>query len=90
MKHTILFLLLCSLALLWTGCAEEEAPTRTCVKCGNPATTTLSGPAEILQSYGISLADCVEITSNIYSVYVCDSCVGPVAEDPLLKDSGWY
>ena len=83
MKRNILFLviLLCCFATMFTGCTENTKTQPLCVKCGETATTTLSGPADIIQKNGISLSDCKQITSNIYSVSVCDSCVGPVAEN---------
>lgn len=62
-----------------TGCTEYTEEHLN-VKCGGTATTTLSGPADIMEKNGISILDCNQITSNIYSAYVCDSCVGPVVE----------
>ena len=89
MKHKIIFsLLLTFLLILFTGCTEPESePKSSCVKCGNTATTTLVGPADIIQKNGISLSDCTTITSNIYSAPVCNSCVGPVAE--IKPDAGF-
>ena len=66
---------------MFTGCTENTKTQPLCVKCGRTATTTLSGPADIIQKNGLSLSDCKQITSNIYSASVCDSCVGPVAEN---------
>lgn len=89
MKRNLLclVLLLCGFAMMCTGCAEDTKTEHICVKCGGTATTTLSGPADILQKNGISIGDCRQITSNIYSAYVCDSCVGPVAE--IKPDAGF-
>ena len=78
-RNIVIFVLLLGcLTMMCIGCASTEEQHR-CVKCGGIATTTLSGPAEILQKNGISISDCEQITSNVYSAYVCDSCVGPVA-----------
>lgn len=90
MKRNILFLvlLLCCFTIILTGCTEDtKMEQHRCVKCGGTATTTLSGPAEIIQKNGISLINCRQITSNIYSAYVCDSCIGPVAE--IKPDAGF-
>lgn len=87
MKRNILFLVIivCCFAIMLTGCTEDTKTQDTktqplCVKCGGTATTTLSGTADIMQKSGISISDCKHITSNVYSAYVCDSCLGPVAE----------
>ena len=82
MKRNVLFLVLvlCCFAIMFTGCTEDTKTEQLCVKCGGTATTTLSGPADIIQKNGISLSDCKQITANVYSAYVCDSCIGPVAE----------
>ena len=80
MKRNILLLIviLCCFAVMCTGCKEDAK--HLCVKCGGIATTTISGPASIMEGNGISVSDCKQITSNVYSAYICDSCVGPVAE----------
>lgn len=82
MKRNMLFLILlsCFFMIICTGCAEETNTKQLCVKCGRTATTTLSGPADIMQKNGISISDCKQITSNVYSAPICDSCTGPVAE----------
>lgn len=90
MKRNILLsvLFLCCFLVLFTGCEEEDTVTEhLCVKCGKTATTSLSGPADILQKNGISISDCQHIASDIYSAYVCDSCVGPVAT--IKPDAGF-
>lgn len=89
MKRNLLFLVLvlCCFAIMLTGCTEDKKVENLCVKCGGKATTTLSGPADIMQKNGISLSDCKQITSNVYSAYVCDSCIGPVAE--IKPDAGF-
>ncbi len=89
MKRSILFLviLMCCFAIMLTGCTENEEPQPLCVKCGGTATTTLAGPAGIIQKYGISISDCTLIASDIYSAPVCDSCRGPVAE--IKPDAGF-
>lgn len=76
----LLVLLICCFTIMCTGCTEDTNTEHLCVKCGDAATTTLSGPADIMQKNGISISDCKQITSNVYSAYVCDSCIGPVAE----------
>lgn len=89
MKRNILFLviLICCFMIMFTGCTEDTKTQPLCVKCGGTATTTLSGPADIIQKNGISLSDCTQITSSVYSASVCDSCVGPVAE--IKPDAGF-
>ncbi len=88
MKHNIiLILLLCSFGIMFAGCAEDTRTEQLCVKCGGTATTTLSGTAGIMQKNGISISDCKQITSNIYSASVCDSCVGYVAD--IKPDAGF-
>lgn len=89
MKRNILFLviLMCCFAIMFTGCTKNEEPQPLCVKCGEEATTTLSGPADILQKNGISISDCTQITSNIYSAYICNSCIDPVSE--IKPDAGF-
>lgn len=89
MKRNIilLILLLCCIAIICTGCTENAKTEHLCVKCGKTATTTLSGPADIMQENGISISNCKQITSNVYSAYVCDSCVGRVAE--IKPDPGF-
>ena len=79
-KYNLMLLLLLScFVIVLIGCTSNTNKN-VCVKCGNTATTTLSGGADIMQKNGISIKDCKEITSNVYSAYVCDSCVGPVAD----------
>ena len=83
MKRTILWfiLILCSLALLLTGCAQSTPnETARCAKCGGTATTTLSGTDSMMQDYGIPLSKCTLIADNIYSAQVCGSCIGPVVD----------
>ena len=89
MKRSILFslLLICCFTIFCTGCTEDTKTEHLCVKCGKTATTTLSGPADIMQENGISISNCKQITSNVYSAYVCDSCVGPVAK--IKPDAGF-
>ncbi len=89
MKRNILFflVLMCCLATMLMGCTEDTKTEHRCVKCGGTATTTLSGPADIMQKNGISISDCEQITSNVYYAYVCDSCIGPVAE--IKPDAGF-
>ncbi len=80
-KSLCVALLLCFFLALFTGCTEDEKKTEAvCVKCGGIATTVLSGPADIMEKNGISLSACSQITSDVYAAYVCESCVGPVAE----------
>ena len=80
-RNIILFvLILCSFVFSCTGCTEDAQIAHRCVKCGKIATTTLSGAKEIMQGYGISIGDCRQVTSNVYSAYVCDACAGPVVE----------
>ena len=88
MKHSILLvLLLCSFAIMFTGCTNDTKIEQFCVKCGKTATTTISGPAGIMQKNGISISDCKQIASSVYSASVCDSCVGSVAE--IKPDAGF-
>ena len=89
MKRNILFLffLLCCFAMVCTGCTEDTKTEQLCVKCGGTATTILSGPADIMQKNGIAISDCTQITSNVYSASVCNSCVGHVAE--IKPDAGF-
>lgn len=65
------------------GCSGTGNTASNCVKCGNPSTYTLCGPAEQMLSEGISLNKCTQVTSNVYSAPLCDSCMGPVAESPF-------
>lgn len=83
----VLVLLLCCFVIMCTGCTDDTKVKKICVKCGRTATTTLCGPADIMQKNGISISDCRQITHNIYSASVCDSCVGPVAE--IKPDAGF-
>ncbi len=81
MKRNIFILALCCLIIVFTGCAKSEPKqVARCVKCGNTATSTLMGPAEILRKNGISISQCDLVTGNVYSAPICDSCTGPVAE----------
>lgn len=82
MKRNIMFLILFiyCFVIMFTGCTEATKTQQRCVKCGNPATTSLMGPADIIRKNGISVSSCKEITSGVYSASVCDSCVGHVAE----------
>lgn len=88
MKRNIMVLLLCCFVMMCTGCTEDTKTEHRCVKCGGTATSTLSGPADIMQNNGISISDCKEITSLVYSAYVCDSCVGRVAK--VKPDAGFF
>ena len=85
----ILFLLICCISIILCSCTETEdkKTEKLCVKCGKTATTTLSGPSEILKKNGIDISQCKRITSSVYSAPVCDSCVGPVAE--IKPDAGF-
>lgn len=78
-KILILSLLVCFCTTCFTACQKQEEQ-HFCAKCGAIATTTLSGPADIIEKNGISITQCTQITSDIYTAYVCQSCVGLVAE----------
>ena len=87
MKRKLLSLALtlvcCSVMI--TGCAGDTTPQKTtlkttCAKCGKTATTTMYGPAKLLQDSGIPLSACNKVTGEMYSADVCGSCVGLVAE----------
>jgi len=82
MKRNMLFglLLIFCFVILCTGCTDNAKAEQACVKCGNTATTVLSGPADIMTKNGISIADCKQVTSIVYSAPICDSCLGPVAK----------
>jgi len=80
-KLLLSFLLILSSLLLF-GCTETtklEPLVNYCAKCGDVATTSLSGPTDILLKNGIPLSKCKPITSNVYAAYLCDACLGPVA-----------
>lgn len=84
-KKIILSIFIC-LVMLFVGCTQENQKETLCVKCGAVATTTLSGPADIMAKYGISTNKCTQITTSVYSAPVCDTCVtnmGPVVENPF-------
>ncbi len=86
-KTMVLVLFLCCFVIMCAGCTEDEKTEQLCMKCGGIATATLSGNADTMQKNGISISDCKQITSDIYSVSVCDSCIGPVAE--IKPDAGF-
>ncbi|MBQ3088055.1 MAG: hypothetical protein IJC36_00300 [Clostridia bacterium] len=75
--------------LLCVGCTTDDGVNTEslCVKCGGTATTTLTGPADIIEKNGISISECTQITSSIYSAPICDYCLGPVAE--IKPDAGF-
>lgn len=75
MKIKILAGLIISILLFsFIGCVEKKSETA-CVKCGKEATCTISGTANDMTSEGISLNKCSNITSNIYTAHLCDSCL---------------
>ncbi len=78
-KIILFFLSIYCFSLIFVGCTENTEKNF-CVKCGKIATTTLSGPEETMESNGISISECTQITANVYTAYVCNSCIGPVAE----------
>lgn len=82
MKRSVIgiCLLLSILLTILTGCTSESNEFTPCAKCGNRATTTISGPEYILQQNGIPISKCKKVTSNVYTAYVCNSCVGRVAD----------
>lgn len=82
-KYFALFII--CFAIILSGCEGEEK--KVCAKCGGEATTTLSGPAKIIESHGISLSKCEQITSGVYTAHVCNSCIGPVVE--ITPDAGY-
>ena len=77
---TLLALICISALAAGCGAQQKEAEIHYCAKCGREATTTLSGPAEIMESSGIPLSACKQGVSGVYSAYVCGSCTGPVAD----------
>lgn len=86
-RNVILLLVICCVLIFCNGCAGNTSTEHLCAKCGKTATTTISGPADIMQKNGISISDCTKITSNVYTAYICDSCAGPVAE--IKPDPGY-
>lgn len=76
----IIVSLLLVFVLLFTSCTDKKM----CAKCGNPATHPVSGPAQLLEEAGIPLNKCNEITSNIYTAFLCDKCLDkyPVSTFP--------
>ena len=75
-------LVLACVSALTAGCGlqNKKAEIHYCAKCGREATSTLSGPAKIMESNGIPLSACEQVVSGVYSAYVCGSCTGPVAD----------
>ncbi len=83
MKYKIIFviLFLMCLSVIFTGCSgdtQNDTETIICAKCGGTATTTISGPAGIMESNGIPLSKCKKTSEYVYTAYICDSCLGPV------------
>ena len=78
MKNKILFLIvfLSCFLLFFSGCDSVAKSETLCVKCGKTATSTFTGTSYVMQQNGISLSDCKQITDDVYSAYVCDSCIG--------------
>ena len=76
-KKCLTLILSLSMLLCLVACGDSGTKNH-CVKCGSTATTTLSGSADIMEKNGISLSSCNQISSTIYSAYLCDSCCGPV------------
>ena len=76
MKHKLsIMAIILSLLLIFVGCEDEKVEIHTCAKCGKEATHTVLGTAEYLQNnYGVSLSRCKMITSDTYSVYLCNEC----------------
>lgn len=80
-------LLLFCFTTMIIGCIDK-ADENFCVKCGDTATSTLSGTSTIMQQNGISINDCEQITSNVYTAYICDKCTSPVVElESELQDN---
>ncbi len=75
----VLFLLLLSMLCL-LGCGQK-AEVHGCVKCGKTPVSSYSGPASAMEAKGIPLGKCTNITGSIYTTYLCDECMGPVATD---------
>lgn len=73
----ILCLLLCMMCLF--GCGQKEV-IHTCTKCGKSPASIISGPDWYMESQGISLGECHQITGNVYQAYLCDDCMGSVAD----------
>ena len=87
MKKKILSMALAIVCIftIFTGCTGKNTPQKntsktTCAKCGKTATTSMYGPAELLQDSGIPLSACNKVSGEMYSANVCGSCVGLVAE----------
>lgn len=76
MKVKIVILVSLLTLLILVGCVKEES--KECAICGGIANSTFSGPLTQMQDYGISVDECRQITSGIYTANVCSSCVSAV------------
>lgn len=86
MKHRNIIILLAVLfcfVIMFTKYNKKAKKETLCVKCGNIATATISGSVDTMKKNNIPLSECRKITSNVYSAYVCNSCIGEFG--PVIK-----